>query len=67
MIFLSLFVVSISFAQSKKNENWQTQDPKVDHIMGTSAEEAYKTLAGKTSKTVIVAVIDSGVDPDHGT
>jgi subtilisin family serine protease len=65
LIFLSLFVVSISFAQSKKTENWQTQDPKVDHIMGTSAEEAYKTLAGKTSKTVIVAVIDSGVDPDH--
>ena len=65
LFFISLSVVSISFAQNKKTENWQTLDPNLDHIMGTSAEEAYKTLAGKTSKTVVVAVIDSGVDPDH--
>ena len=65
LIFLSLSVVSISFAQNKKTDNWQTLDPSLDHIMGTSAEEAYKTLSEKTSKPVIVAVIDSGVDPEH--
>lgn len=65
LIFLSLSFASIAFAQNKKNENWQNLNPATDHIMGTGAEEAYKTLAGKTSKTVIVAVIDSGVDPEH--
>src|SRR3954471_11201118 len=65
LIFLSLTFASIAIAQNKKTENWQTLNPATDHIMGTGAEEAYKTLAGKTSKTVIVAVIDSGVDPNH--
>lgn len=30
-----------------------------------NTEIAYKALAGKTSKTVVVAVIDSGIDVEH--
>ncbi len=32
---------------------------------GMNTEIAYKALAGKTSKTVVVAVIDSGIDIEH--
>ena len=65
LIILSLFSVSIVNAQNKKPDNWQTLDPLANNIYGTGAEEAYKLLKNKPSKTVIVAVIDSGVDPDH--
>lgn len=65
LIFLGLLMASMAFAQKKKTDNWQTLDPMADKVMGTGAEEAYKTLTGKKSKTVIVAVIDSGVDPKH--
>ncbi len=65
LIFLGLLFTSIAFAQKKKTENWQTLDPTADKVMGTGAEEAYKTLTGKPSKTIIVGVIDSGVDPNH--
>jgi cell wall-associated protease len=65
LIFLGLLFASVTFAQKKKNDNWQTLDPAVDKVMGTGAEEAYKTLTGKPSKTIIVGVIDSGVDPNH--
>ena len=45
-------------------------DPKIlnwynGRIPGMQTEEAYKTLANKKSSTVIVAVIDSGVDIEH--
>ncbi len=65
LLVTALFISSISFAQKKKPDNWQTLDPKADKIYGTGGEEAYKTLKDKKSKTVIVAVIDSGVDPNH--
>jgi subtilisin family serine protease len=65
LIFVGLLFASIAFAQKKKTDNWQTLDPTADKVMGTGAEEAYKTLAGKKSKTIIVGVIDSGVDPNH--
>ncbi|HSH66993.1 MAG TPA: peptidase S8, partial [Bacteroidia bacterium] len=65
LIFLSLLLSTLAYAQKVRPDNWQTLDPKADHVMGTGAEEAYKTLAGKASKTVIVGVIDSGVDPNH--
>ncbi len=62
---VSIFIASAAFAQKKNPDNWQTLDPKKDKAYGVGSEEAYKTLTGKTSKMVIVAVIDSGVDPNH--
>jgi subtilisin family serine protease len=64
-IFFSVLWSAVAYSQKKQPDNWQTLDPIANQVMGTGAEEAYKTLAGKTSKTIIVGVIDSGVDPNH--
>jgi subtilisin family serine protease len=47
--------------------NWYNLDVENDGKVGTSVNKAYeKLLTGRqTKKTIIVAVIDSGVDPDH--
>jgi cell wall-associated protease len=46
--------------------DWFLRDPENDRLQGVSAEKTYATLLkGKPSRTVIVAVIDSGVDIDH--
>src|SRR6476620_6214574 len=47
-------------------KDWYLKDPTDDHFQGVSAEKTYSTLLnGKPSKTVLVAVIDSGIDIDH--
>lgn len=47
-------------------DNWQLLDPANDSAYGTGVERAYKTLLkGKKAHTVIVAVIDSGIDTAH--
>ncbi|PWL30580.1 MAG: peptidase S8 [Fluviicola sp. XM-24bin1] len=59
----SLFITSISFGQAVTDEqkNWYNGPG-----LGMSTDKAYETLLqGKTTQTVIVAVIDSGVDVDH--
>lgn len=65
--FLFLFLLSISaIAQKKAPENWQNLDPITDKIWGVSTEKAYKELLpDKTSRPVIVAVIDGGTDYKH--
>lgn len=46
--------------------DWFLRDPESDHLQGVSVEKTYMTLLkGKPSKTVVVAVIDSGVDIEH--
>lgn len=51
----------------KTPDNWFLLDPIDDGIMGTGTEKAYeKLLQGKSPKaTIVVAVIDSGIDIDH--
>jgi subtilisin family serine protease len=63
-LFILCFTTTL-YAQKGAPHNWQTLDPKADKIYGVGAEQAYKLLAGKTPKTVIVAVIDIGIDIDH--
>jgi subtilisin family serine protease len=65
LLLASVVISTAVWAQKKAPDNWQTLDPKKDKVYGVGAEEAYKTLADKKGKTVIVAVIDSGVDPKH--
>ncbi|TAE75195.1 MAG: peptidase S8 [Bacteroidetes bacterium] len=56
---------SIAFAQ-KATPNWFNLDPQQDNLRGVSAEKAYKELLkDKKSTTIIVAVIDSGIEIDH--
>ena len=46
--------------------DWFLRDPETDHMQGVSADKTYSTLLkGKPSRTVLVAVIDSGIDIDH--
>src|SRR5436190_5234727 len=46
-------------------KDWLALDPKTDSIAGISLYKAYELLEGKSSQTIIVAVIDNGVDIDH--
>lgn len=49
-----------------KYNNWYNLDPKINKIQGISTDAAYeKLLKGKALKSVIVAVIDGGVDINH--
>ncbi len=43
--------------------NWQNRDLKADGVFGISTEKAYQELLkGKRAQTVIVAIIDEGID-----
>jgi subtilisin family serine protease len=53
---------AISEAQSN---HWAHADLATDSIPGMSLDKAYNFLEGKTGETVIVAVIDSGIDIEH--
>src|SRR5689334_5501654 len=47
-------------------KDWFLKDPEADHLQGISVEKTYMTLLkGKPSRTVLVAVIDSGIDIEH--
>ncbi len=63
--FILLFLAAQVLAQGKAPANWYLSNPSDSKVYGVGAEEAYKLLTGKTSKEVIVAVIDSGVESDH--
>ena len=65
LLFLSLS--SLCQAQNGANAdpppNWQLMDLKTDSLFGTSVNKAYQELLkGKMPHTVIVAVIDKGMD-----
>src|SRR3546814_18722786 len=65
---LLLLLPLFSFAQIKDTppENWFNIDYERDGVMGISTEKAYETLLnGKKSTTVVVAVIDGGVDVNN--
>lgn len=67
--FSALFVLSFTFLNSqsaKRPDNWFNLDPQKDSVNGVSTERSYsELLKNKTSKTVIVGVLDSGVDFNH--
>jgi subtilisin family serine protease len=64
--FFLLVFISNSFAQTQqakeKKNGWHLLDEKTDGYMGISLQKAYDLLKGRKSTTIIVAVIDSGVD-----
>jgi len=68
-----LFVIALLFtgytltAQGDEvKDNWFNLDPTLDGVQGVSTERMYKELlAGKKGTTVVVAVIDGGVDYTH--
>ena len=65
---LTLGLFSVSFAQTSKKDapnGWHLMDRKSSGYYGISLDQAYQQLKGKKSQTVIVAVIDSGIDTLH--
>jgi len=66
LIAVSIFAATSIFAQDEPAKDWFLKSPTKDNVQGVSIEETYSTiLKNQTNKTVIVAVIDSGVDFDH--
>lgn len=73
LLFWSIFTGFIAvpaFSQEADStqvpKNWFQLDPEQDHYQGISTERAYNTiLKGQPSRTITVAVIDSGIDIDH--
>ncbi len=64
--FLAIGQVSDINELDQQYLNWYLKDNERDQIPGTSANRAYEYLQGRQSKkTIIVAVIDSGVDINH--
>lgn len=52
--------------ESTAPKDWYLLDPEQDHLQGIGAEKAYSTLLkNQPSRTVVVAIIDSGVDIEH--
>ncbi|MEL6651528.1 MAG: S8 family serine peptidase [Bacteroidota bacterium] len=45
--------------------HWHHADPNSSDLEGVGTESAYDRLEGKQSRTVVVAIIDSGVDIEH--
>jgi subtilisin family serine protease len=50
---------------SKAPENWFHLDKSSNNMRGVSTDRAYELLKNKPSRTVVVGVIDSGVDIEH--
>lgn len=60
------FAFSAYSQEDNKNFNWFNKDYSTDKVTGVSTERTYnELLKGKESKTVVVAVIDGGVDINH--
>lgn len=66
IVLASLFFAVNAVAQNKRPDNWFNLDPVKDNVNGVSTEKTYEELLkGKKSTTVIVGVLDSGVDYMH--
>lgn len=72
ILMLSL-IISPTFAQdsavadtTEVPQDWFLRDPETEKVQGVSTERTYSTLLkGKPSRTILVAVIDSGIDIEH--
>ncbi|MCF8245956.1 MAG: S8 family peptidase [Saprospiraceae bacterium] len=67
MLAIAFVLPFVGMAQlSAPPENWQHLDKMKDGYFGVSANKMYSdVLSGKKSETVVVAVIDGGVDWEH--
>ncbi|PJJ80362.1 S8 family serine peptidase [Mucilaginibacter auburnensis] len=68
LLAISLAIPLLASAQDVKKapSGWQNLDLKTDSYFGISTEKAYtELLKGKKHSTVVVAVIDGGVDTAH--
>lgn len=65
ILSMASFFFAFNILQAQKF-NWQNLDLKEDSVFGVSTEKAYRELLShKKGKTVVVAVIDGGIDTSH--
>lgn len=68
-LFAQIIIIAVSLAQTTpvrpKLKGWHLLNYQQDGYYGTGVKEAYQLLAGRKSSTVIIAVIDSGIDTLH--
>ncbi|MFN8243112.1 MAG: S8 family peptidase [Ferruginibacter sp.] len=71
LVFTAAMTVSLAAAAQKQGDDvpkgWHMMDKATTGYYGVSADKAYSFLKSKNlkSKTVLVAVIDSGIDTTH--
>jgi cell wall-associated protease len=70
VLTLAVMIVSMaSLAQTSSLKTapngWHLKDQKTSGFYGISLDKAYDFVKGKKSKTVLVAIIDSGIDTTH--
>lgn len=66
LLVVALFALLPFVSVAQRKANWQNLDLKLDSTFGISTEKAYKELLkGKKSTSIIVAVLDGGVDLNH--
>lgn len=63
--FFSLPVIAQTSVKDAVPKDWHLKSKDKDGFHGIGLDQAYEFVKGKKSKTVIVAVIDSGVDTLH--
>ncbi|HZE86362.1 MAG TPA: S8 family peptidase [Puia sp.] len=66
-LIAAIILLSFSFGGRAQKPNWQNLDLHEDSVFGISTEKAYRDLLShhKISVSVLVAVIDGGVDTSH--
>lgn len=64
LVTMAISAAATSFAQTSVN-GWHLKDKTKDGFYGISLNKAYEFVKGKKSQTVLVAVIDSGIDTTH--
>jgi cell wall-associated protease len=68
---LAMTAIGIGFASYAQTsydgvpKGWHLKDRGKDGLYGISLDKAYEFVKGRKSQTVIVAVIDSGIDTTH--
>ena len=65
LVTAPFFVSAQGTIKKEDPKNWHQLDKEESGYYGISLDKAYSLLKGKKSKTVIVAVIDSGIDTLH--
>ena len=68
LAFSAIGIGFASYAQTSYDgvpKGWHLKDRSKDGLYGISLDKAYEFVKGRKSQTVIVAVIDSGIDTTH--
>src|SRR5215207_3709766 len=69
LVLAALSLCLASFGQTSVKEKvpngWHLKDQKSSGLYGISLDKAYEFVKGRKSQTVVVAVIDSGIDTLH--